>query len=362
MMPDDVDAQWLTRSIRATTATAAVITHFVATSIGTGQVGENVRFELEWNDDDPALPASVVGKFPSISDVSRATAVQMNTYVKEVGFYRDLRDLVTVRTPELYAFEWDVSNHDFVLLMEDVRPARAGDQLEGCDIASAELAIDQAVGLHAPTWGRPPTGSQFDWLGVGRDDDQMAMRAQLFEILTPGFVERFTPRLSPDDIALAAPLTGAFTEWFASVRSWADRHQAWCVVHGDFRLDNLLFGVPPQSPALTVVDWQTVSVGIGPNDIAYFCGAGLLPHERNVHERRLVDRYSAGLRAAGVEIADDDVWEGYVLGSATGYFMAVLASQVVERTERGDEMFAVMAERHADQIRTVGLLDRLRLG
>lgn len=48
-----------------------------------------------------------------------------------------------------------------------------------------------------------------------------------------------------------------------------------------------------------------------------------------------------------------------MLGSATGYFMVVPASQIVERTERGDEMFAVMAERHADQVRTVGLLERL---
>jgi hypothetical protein len=35
------------------------------------------------------------------------------------------------------------------------------------------------------------------------------------------------------------------------------------------------------------------------------------------------------------------------LGTAGGLLMAVIASQQVARTERGDEMFAVMAERHA---------------
>ena len=102
-----------------------------------------------------------------------------------------------------------------------------------------------------------------------------------------------------------------------------------------------------------------VSIGTGPADVAYFCGAGLLPDERASAERDLVARYAAGLRRAGVEVTDDAVWDGYVLGSVTGYYMAVLASQIVEQTERGDEMFAVMAERHADQVRTVGLLDRL---
>jgi hypothetical protein len=87
-----------------------------------------------------------------------------------------------------------------------------------------------------------------------------------------------------------------------------------------------------------------------------------MPDVRSSHERSLVERYAAGLRASGIDIADDAAWDGYVLGTATGYFMAVLASQIVEQTERGDEMFAVMAERHADQIRTVGLLDRLNAG
>ncbi len=140
---------------------------------------------------------------------------------------------------------------------------------------------------------------------------------------------------------------------------WADRHDAWCIVHGDYRLDNLLFGSPPASPELTVVDWQTVSIGIGPSDVAYFCGAGLVPDLRERVERDLVGRYAAGLRRAGVDISDDAIWEAYVLGSVGGYYMALLASQVVEQTERGDEMFAVMAERHAAQMRAVGLLDRL---
>jgi len=360
--PDDVDATWLSDVLRRAIGTDAAITDVEATSIGTGQVGENVRFELRWDLDDPSLPASVVGKFPSISEISRATAVQLNTYVKEVGFYRELQSLVAIRTPALYGLDWDPSTHDFAVVMEDIRPARTGDQLVGADLAAARLAVDAAVGLHAPTWGRVPVGPAFDWLEASYDDEQAAFRSQMFDMMTPGFVERYAARLPPDALEVAGLLTAAYPRWVRAVAEWADRHDAWCVVHGDYRLDNLLFGEPPTSPALTVVDWQTVSVGIGPNDVAYYCGAGLLPDIRAAHERSLVERYASGLRRNGIAVTDEAAWDGYVLGSATGYFMAVLASQVVERTERGDEMFAVMAERHADQIRTVGLLSLLRVG
>lgn len=361
MRSDEVDDAWLTRSLRAGLGVTAQVVGHEAVTIGTGQVGENVRFRLRWDAPDDELPRTVVGKFPSPSEVSRAAAVQMSTYVKEVGFYRDLQPLVGIRTPQVFLIEWDPATHDFALLMEDISPARAGDQLAGCTVAEAESAVDQAVRLHAPTWGRVDELGAGEWLGGPVDDEQTAFRTQLFEVLTPGFVDRFSSRLHPDDLALAAPLAAAFPDWSARVRSWVDRHGAWCVVHGDFRLDNLMFGEPPSSPAVTVVDWQTVSVGTGPADVAYFCGAGLPPGTRALTEHDLVVRYAAGLRSASVDIADDAVWEGYVLGSVTGFYMAVLASQVVEQTERGDEMFAVMAERHADQVRTVGLLDRLGL-
>lgn len=37
--------------------------------------------------------------------------------------------------------------------------------------------------------------------------------------------------------------------------------------------------------------------------------------------------------------------------------MAVVASMIVGRTERGDEMFCVMAERHASQMADWGVFD-----
>jgi hypothetical protein len=355
-----VDAAWLTRSLQASLRTSATVSAFAATSIGTGQVGENIRFELTWDTDDATLPDSVVGKFPSVSEISRATAAQMNTYVKEVGFYRELQRTVTIRTPRVHAVEWDAGTHDFAIVMEDVRPASQGDQLVGCTVGFAERAVDQVVGLHAPTWGRDAELARYEWLTGGGGRESAELRVALFQMLTPGFLERYADRLAPDDLATTQLLTDAFNAWAAAVAVWGERFGR-CVVHGDYRLDNMLFGTPPRSAPLTVVDWQTVSLGIGPADVAYFCGAGLLPGDRARHERALVARYAAGLRAAGVAISDEAVWDGYVLGSASGLYMAVLASQVVERTERGDEMFAVMAERHAAQVRHVGLPGALGL-
>ena len=123
------------------------------------------------------------------------------------------------------------------------------------------------------------------------------------------------------------------------------RPQPWTVVHGDFRADNLLFG----GGRVVVVDWQTVGLGPGASDLSYLLGASLTPDARREHEGDLVDRYVDGLVAQGVAIDRDGVWQQYRRYSFGGLIMAIVASALVRRTERGDEMFVTMAERHAHQ-------------
>ena len=167
---DAVDAAWLTAVLHR--AGVGVDNEIVAIddgSIGTGQMGDNVRYAVTWRDPDDSLPRTVVGKFPSASEASRATAVMLNSYRQELGFYRDLRADVSIRAPHVYHAGWNDDGHDFVLVMEDVVPARQGDQLAGCTVEHAELVIDQAVGLHAAHLG--------PWPRTGRTD-RLAHRAQ----------------------------------------------------------------------------------------------------------------------------------------------------------------------------------------
>ncbi len=131
------------------------------------------------------------------------------------------------------------------------------------------------------------------------------------------------------------------------------RHQPrpWTVQHADYRLDNLLFGTAEGGAALAVVDWQTVTLGPGVADVSYFLGAGPSVEDRRRHEERLVRGYHEALVAGGVDhYTFDDCFTDYRRYAYAGYLMAVGASMMVERTDRGDEMFLAMARRHAAQI------------
>ena len=354
-----LDPAWLTAVLhRAGIGVGSTIESYTSRSIGTGQVGENVRYSLAWDHSGPGVPTSVVAKFPSASAISRATAVQVDTYRKEVGFYRDLRSEVTIRTPTIHHIGWNPATHDFVLVMEDLAGSEQGDQLAGCSPERATLVVDEAVGLHAPTWGRIAEFAGLEWL-ASPTPERIEQMVGLLGFTLPGFVDRYSERLGSDAVDVARAVVDKYRSLAERTIEWAEHHDAWCVVHADYRLDNILFGVNAEAPPVVVVDWQTAAVGTGPSDIAYFVGAGLLPDDRRTHERTLVERYASGLRSAGVDIDDEAVWDGYVLGTANGLLMAIIASQIVERTDRGDDMFVAMAGRHAVQIADCGLLDRI---
>lgn len=320
---------------------------FDAATIGTGQMAENIRFGLRWSDDDPALPRSVVGKFPSPDPRSRA-AGQMGAYAREVGFYRDLQRLTGVPTPRVLYLDFDDETADFALLMNDVQPARTGDQLVGCDLADARLALDAIVGLHASTWGQDGLLSGFAWLPVP-SPELIAARDAMYQEFFQGFCATYASRLSAEDIEIGRWIGRNLTLLTAG------HTLARCAVHNDFRLDNLLFATGDGPAAVTVVDWQTLGVGYGPVDLAYFVGAGVQPAPTVDDERDLVDHYCRRLAERGVTVDAEQAWASYRLGTASGYAMAVLASQLVVRTERGDDMFVAMASRHAAQMRRVGL-------
>ena len=115
------------------------------------------------------------------------------------------------------------------------------------------------------------------------------------------------------------------------------------LVQGDLRLDNILFD--DESNAAILLDWQTASIGLPLNDIAYCISTSFAdPQERATFEESLVKEYYDQLGVNNI-YSYEDAWNDYRRGSFVGFLMAVMSSMIVERTERGDEMFAVMAER-----------------
>jgi hypothetical protein len=124
----------------------AEVRSFTAKSIGTGQIGENVRFVFDYAHAGPNAPKTLVGKFPSASEASIMTAKLLNHYKREVMFYRTFPKVAGRITPNALYTDYDPETNRFALIMEDMSPSEQGDQLKGCGVEDARLAL---AGPHA---------------------------------------------------------------------------------------------------------------------------------------------------------------------------------------------------------------------
>jgi hypothetical protein len=328
--PEEVTPEWLTAALNAAGVHGRVES-FTRESIGTGQVGENVRFSLVGQ----AVPGSVVGKFPSADPVSKQTGITQQNYVREVYFYRHIRETVDIQTPRVLFADVNEATHDFVILMEDLAPGVQGDQLAGCGADEAALALTELAKLQGPRWGDVSLGAHPLFAG-GYSPESASMLKGLYQMLEPGFLERYANRLDSDQARVVHEVGERLMDY----------HNAWSgpqgFVHIDYRLDNMMFGGPYP---LAVVDWQSISLGCPVMDASYFMGTSLDPSVRGDREQGLLRLYLDVLHSYGVEPGFDECFRAYRNYAPAGLIMAVVASMIVGETDRGNDMFMAMAHR-----------------
>lgn len=347
--PGAIDAGWLTAVLQSG-GVDAVVKSFTAQPVGTGQIGDSIRFALEYARGGDDAPASLVGKFPSASAESRNTGVALGNYLREVRFYQQLAPTALIHTPRCWFTDVDEATSEFVLMMEDLAPAEQGDQLVGVTLDQARLVVVEAARLHASHWGDEGldalpwvSGSKVAPPGIVNDDLVMA--------LWQGFKERYGPRLQPQWVAAG--------EWLSSrFLTVGEAHAApRCLTHNDFRPDNMMFASERGGYPVTVLDWQSFAYGVGATDLAYFLAGALTPAIRRAHEPELLKLYHdtlAGLGVTGYEMSDlkQDYGRGGYLLFGTAFF----AAMVVTQTERGDRMFLQMLGSASEHMWDHGLI------
>jgi hypothetical protein len=342
--PDDITNEWWA------TVLGRAPQQWRWEAIGTGQVGDSVRFTLDFADEAAAV--TLAGKFAAADPTSRGTAAMLGLYAREVHFYRDLAPQLPIRTPQTLFADMADDGASFCLLFEDLGPARGGNQITGCTIADARAVVQQAAALHAPSWHNPAM-LDADWL---QPDPAAAAKVKaLYPQAQAIFRERYRDTLEPEYMALCEEL--------AAITAATDRAaEKTSLVHGDFRLDNVLFDIKGGAEPVAVLDWQTLTIGNGLTDIGYFLGCGIGDELRRAHERELLELYCAQMTERGVPMTVDAIWRDYVVGALHGVSTAVFSSAFVVRTERGDANFLSMARGACALCLAHGSLDMMQRG
>jgi hypothetical protein len=353
----DITPDWLTAAItEAGVLAGANVVAFRHESVpgGSGLFGTVERLVPEYDRPDAGGPASLIVKIPVAEEGPRSIGLALRLYERETRFYRDLAGRVPLATPRCYTAAMAPEGGRFVLLLEDLSGRRLGDQIAGWSVDEAEIAVAQLAKLHATTWNERAL-DKCDWLPAANAPDLMGMVQGGYQQCWAPFAANFGDRLpapllkAGEALATTLPaLLGTLTE------------PPRTLVHGDYRMDNMIFGVKPQDPPFSIIDWQLVARARGVFDFAYFMAQGGDPIRRKDNEMRLLEAYHGLLAEGGVAgYSFDECLHDYRASILYGLVYIVISVGLLENAdERMQHLFGTALER---TIRAIDDLDATEL-
>jgi hypothetical protein len=331
-IPDSLTSltpEWITAQLRSSGVLGGGrVTGFRARILGHGEgfMGQVARLHLEL--EGATAPRSVIAKLPTPVPDNRLAGELLGLYEREILFYRELAAHVPMRTPLLLGSEMDPnpageggpaliefvdrlplwlrrllmvffrwiasrSTRRYVLLLEDMESARVGDQVSGLPPSECARVLRALARTQAALWESPLIEGHF-W--ISRPDIGARLAQQQFHASRPAFDERFGSRLPQWCVGTLDWIGENGVELLRALHGEAPP----TLIHGDFRLDNLLFDAQG-ADAPIALDWQAISRGPGVFDVAYFLSGALDAGASGEEERELVRGYHEALVAGGVK-------------------------------------------------------------
>lgn len=292
---------------------------------GVGFVGALGRIRLEYDPGGDRGPDRVIAKLPGRIRLNRALVELGQGHEREVRFYRELAERARIGLPTVHAAEYDRdpreaaraadrarieqlplwlircvlplalwragrSRRRYLLVLEDLaQRAETRDQVAGCSFDDARAVASALAALHAGFWNDAAL-ARTEWI-PHPDATPRSARA-----VYPSGRRRF-----------AAEFGDVLPRQFMLATDWVDTHleavlarlsrPPCTLLHGDCRLDNLLF----DGDRVTAIDWQSLAWGRGVLDWAYFATGSLASSIDEAGEQTLLAAYHAALVEGGVD-------------------------------------------------------------
>jgi hypothetical protein len=307
----------------------------------TGIMDDLYRLTLGDTRGSRKIPGTLIAKVPSSNPAIRDLANSYGLYQREVVFYRNIASTISVRTPQCFFTDFDPVTQSFIIVMEDLAPAKSCDQLTGMALDQIRLAVGSVADLHARWWDRlelealeaviQPWGCP-PYAGIN-DRYQRAWPA-----VEPWLASRLSSESRRAAERLATRLDQLATDLAKPPRT---------ICHGDFRADNLMFKDDSGALSMAAVDWQVAAQVRGTFDIGYLMGGSVTSDLRREHEIGLLSLYHRRLVELGVAGYDFDVClHDYRCAVLAGFSYLVQSAAAADLTHpRVEALFDAWAHR-----------------
>jgi thiamine kinase-like enzyme len=340
----EITAEWLSNALTPSGGTGhAAIGSIEIERIaeGVGIVADLHRLTLSGARESGMEPRTLVVKMPSALAEVRELARSYGLYQREVVFYREVASTISLRTPYRFFADFDPASQNFIIVMEDLAPAKSVDQLAGMALDEVRLAIESVADLHARWWDRPELESLEAIIQPWGCPPYAGIDARYqaaWAVAEPWLARRISSESRRVAERLGTRLDQLATELAIQPRT---------ICHGDFRADNLMFNREAGALSMAAVDWQVAAQSRGTFDIGYLMGGSVTSELRREHEMTLLSLYHRRLIEQGVAGYDFDLClHDYRRAVLVGFSYWVQAAAAADLSQpRTEALFDAWAHR-----------------
>jgi len=259
---------------------------------GIGQVGEFNKVTVET---ESARIISLFLKLRAPVEGMHAVALRYKMYEKEVRFYNELAQQMSVRTPTVYYADYDSATENIALLLEFMDGWHSPDQISGASHTQTIAAIKQLATINAPYWNRT---EELPWLPT-MQTDYLQQTIGDMQACRDVFFQRFGNEL---------PISKA--DFHRIIEAWPTildglSEGNLTLTHYDYRVENMFFS--GDENAVAVIDWQLIAALRAGWDLTYLIGTNIPIEQRHANEQEYIDTYLQHMHEHGVNYSETDL-------------------------------------------------------
>jgi thiamine kinase-like enzyme len=361
--PEQLTAETMTEILRrsGTLPMSASVQSVTRKIFGEGEGLMSVMYRLSLDygaDADEAWPRSLVAKVTPPSLKPRIVGELLDLFKTEVQFYDEH---ISERTgvPTANVFHAAHGGHGrYMLILEDLAPAKCGDQISGLSAEQAQAALTAIAPLHAKYWNAVHEEEETqDWVRPMNNLDYWKLVKKTFTEAAVKIYDRLELfgidcESLPNFLAFVQHLDETFDDFidlscndYKAVNKHALFSTTLC--HGDFRGENIFYTVGT-SEGVKLIDFQLVREAVGSEDVSYFVVGSMTIEERRRCEVQLIQHYVNELQRLGVtDLSMAEALLTFQFGFVITIIINTIALSDTEggNNERGKRLLAAMLER-----------------
>ncbi len=331
-----ISADWLQRALAAggVVAPQRLALEPEITPIGHGTTSETVRLRASYNSGTITAPTSAICK---IGRPLPAALGSTSPFERERQAYALFGQDPGFRIPQVYFNATDATGLCNLLLEDLSTTARPGDQITGCSLADAETVVRELARFHLTWWEKPELGQQ-EWMS--RPLQLLPAYAKGAEVIAEWLADR-----------IPAEAITVMQDFGALAERWINQPAARrTLIHGDPRVDNILFEQTRDGPRACLIDWQSLRLGDPQYDVAYFLSGSISPADRRSGERDLLAEYVRIIAEVDPAYTLDLALESYRANIVSGLWLTVIAAAYIERTRHNADLLTALLTRNASAV------------